>query len=231
MESVRAARNRTRAREARPACRGTKHKERPLSFEDEFSRAIERGGIRNWNVDWVQLHERNFGHLFASNVLRQLEMHWPRSFLLRKAKGFTYGCRNCRRADNLPRHLRQRRHGRDDIYDLEAPLLATQNSFLACDHDHRHRAEQREGGTGGQVQRPWTKRCKADAGPTSQPPLRGRHESSCLLMARHNELDARSTKRLDDIEILFTWYAEDPLDAFILQGGDKQVRTFYMLAS
>jgi hypothetical protein len=82
-----------------------------------------------------------------------------------------------------------------------------------------------------QVQRPWTKRCKADAGPASQPPLRGRHESSCLLMARHNQLDARSAKRLDDIEILFTWYAEDPLDAFILQGGDKQVRTFHMLAS
>ena len=50
-------------------------------------------------------------------------------------------------------------------------------------------------------------------------------------MARHNELDARPAKRLDDIEILFTWYAEDPLDAFILQGGDKQVRTFHMLAS
>ena len=33
------------------------------------------------------------------------------------------------------------------------------------------------------------------------------------------------------LEILFTWYAEDPLDAFILQGGDKQVRTFHMLAS
>ena len=66
---------------------------------------------------------------------------------------------------------------------------------------------------------------------TSQPPLRGRHESSCLLMARHNELDARPAQQLDDIEILFTWYAEDPLDAFILQGGDKQVRTFHMLAS
>ena len=42
-------------------------------------------------------------------------------------------------------------------------------------------------------------------------------------------LDRRS--ELDDIEIFFTWYAEDPLDAFILQGGDKQVRTFHMLAS
>ena len=95
------------------------------------------------------LHERNFGHLFTRNVLRQLEMHWSWSFLLRKTKGFTHGRRNCRWADNLPRHLRQRRHGRDDIYDLEAPLLAAQNSFLACDHDHRHRAQQREGSTGG----------------------------------------------------------------------------------
>ena len=42
---------------------------------------------------------------------------------------------------------------------------------------------------------PWTKRCKADAGPTSQPPLRGRHERGGLLMARHNELDARPAKR------------------------------------
>jgi hypothetical protein len=111
-------------REARPACRGTKHDERPLSFEDEISRAIERGGISNWDIDWVQVDERNFGHLFTSNVLRQLEVHWPRSFLLRKSKGFTHGRRNCRWADDLPRHLRQRRHGRDDVYDLEAPLLA-----------------------------------------------------------------------------------------------------------
>ena len=50
-------------------------------------------------------------------------------------------------------------------------------------------------------------------------------------MARHNELDAGPAERLDDIEILFSGYAEDPLDAFILQGRDKQVRTFHMLAS
>jgi len=50
-------------------------------------------------------------------------------------------------------------------------------------------------------------------------------------MARHNEVDARPAKRLDDIEILFSGYAEDTLDALILQGGDKQVRTFHMLAS
>jgi hypothetical protein len=44
-------------------------------------------------------------------------------------------------------------------------------------------------------------------------------------VARHNELDAGPAERLDDIEILFTGYAEDPLDAFILQSSDKQVRT------
>ena len=46
------------------------------------------------------------------------------------------------------RHLRQGRHGRHDIYDLEALLLAAKNTLLACDHDRWHRAEQ---GTGGQV--------------------------------------------------------------------------------
>jgi hypothetical protein len=39
-------------------------------------------------------------------------MHWPRSFLLRKTKGFTHGRRDCRWADNLPRYFRQRRYGR-----------------------------------------------------------------------------------------------------------------------
>jgi hypothetical protein len=230
MESARAARNRTRGPRGE-ADLPPHHDERPLSFEDEISRAIERGGISNWHVDWVRLHERNFGRLFCRNVLRQFEMHWPQSFLLRKTKGFTHGRGNCRWADNLPRHLRQRRHGRDDIYDLEAPLFAAKNPLLACDHDHRHRSQQGIGGARGQVQRPRTKRCKADARPASQPSLRGRHERGGLLMARHNELDAGPAERLDDIEILFTGYAEDPLDAFILQSSDKQVRTLHAPAS
>jgi hypothetical protein len=46
-------------------------------------------------------------------------------------------------------------------------------------------------------------------------------------MARHNELDTGPAERLDDIEILFAWNAEDLLDAFILQRRGKQVRTFH----
>jgi hypothetical protein len=65
----------------------------------------------------------------------------------------------------------------------------------------------------------------------SQSPFRGRHERGGLLMARHNQLDARPAKRLDDIEILFAGHAEDPLDAFVLQGRDQQVRTFHMPVS
>jgi hypothetical protein len=51
-----------------------------------MGRAVDGSRISNWNVDWVRLHYRNFGRLFCSDVLRQLEMHWPGSFLLRKRK-------------------------------------------------------------------------------------------------------------------------------------------------
>jgi len=55
--------------------------------------------------------------------------------------------------------------------------------------------------------------------------------ASSATVPNHNEFDARPAERLDDIEILFTGYAEDPLDAFILQSSDKQVRTLHAPAS
>ena len=55
-------------------------------------------------------------------------------------------------------------------------------------------SQQGIGGARGQVQRPRTKRCKADARPA--PSLRGRHERGGLLVARHNELDAGPAERM-----------------------------------
>jgi hypothetical protein len=33
----------------------------------------------------------------------------------------------------------------------------------------------------------------------------------------------RGASPLDDIEVLFTWYAEDALDAFVLQRGNQKI--------
>ena len=49
---------------------------------DEISRAIERGGISNWDVYWVRLHDRNFGCLFCRRCPPAIRDDWPQSFLL-----------------------------------------------------------------------------------------------------------------------------------------------------
>jgi hypothetical protein len=53
-----------------------------------------------------------------------------------------------------------------------------------------------------------------------------RHESRRLLVPGQDELDLRLPQRFDDIEVLLARNPEDPLDAFILQRGDKEVGAF-----
>ncbi len=46
-----------------------------------------------------------------------------------------------------------------------------------------------------------------------------------------DELDVGATERFDYVEILFAGNAEDPLDAFVFQGGNQQIRIFHSLYS
>jgi hypothetical protein len=50
-------------------------------------------------------------------------------------------------------------------------------------------------------------------------------------MTSHDEFDAGTANRFNHIEILFSGYAEDPLDPFILQRSDQQVGTLHTLHS
>jgi hypothetical protein len=100
--------------------------------------------LGNRHFDWMRHHERNVGRNFVSDVLRKLQMYGAQPLLLRetlraRSRGWSP------RFDDLPRHLGQRRHGRDDVNDLEQRLLVAQDPFLAGDHNHRHGAEQRKG--------------------------------------------------------------------------------------
>jgi hypothetical protein len=124
--------------------------------------------------------------------------------------------------DDLARHLGQRRHRRDDVDDLEARLLAAQDAFLAGEHHHRHGAEQRIGGAGGEIERARAKRRQAHAGRAGQPAVSRRHEGGRLLVPGQHQLDLRAPQRLDDVEVLFARHAEDAANAFVLQRGDQK---------
>jgi hypothetical protein len=179
----------------------------------------------------MQRHERNVGRDFVSDVLRKLQMYGAQPLLLREPKRFAYDRGDGRRADDLPRHLGQRRHGRDDVDDLEERLLVAQDPFLAGDHNHRHSAEQGKGRTGGQVQRAWTQGREADARLAGQPPMGRRHERCGLLVPSHDQLDLGAAQRFDYVEVFFARNAEDLLDTLILKGGDEQVGAFHGLQS
>jgi hypothetical protein len=60
-------------------------------------------------------------------------MYGAQPLLLREPKRFAHDRGDGRRADDLPRHLGQRRHGRDDVNDLEQRLLVAQEPVLKHD--------------------------------------------------------------------------------------------------
>src|SRR5882762_4368534 len=185
--------------------------------------------MSNGYFDRVRWHQRNVGCRPSGDVLRQLEMDraWP--LLLRNPERLAHDRGDCRRADDLVRHLGQRRHGRDHVHNLEACLLPAQNPLLASDHDHGHGAEQSEGGARGQIERAGTKRREADSGPAGQPSVGCCHEGGRLLMAGHYERDPGATQRIDDVEVFFSGYAEDVLHTFVLQCGYEQVGALHKI--
>src|SRR5713226_9261664 len=60
-------------------------------------------------------------------------------------------------------------------------------------------------------------------GPTGQPSVRRRHEGRRLFVTGHHEPYAGAAQCLDDVEVLFPWYAEDVLHALVLPCGYEQV--------
>ena len=52
------------------------------------------------------------------------------------------------------------------------------------------------------------------------------HEGSGLLMSRQDQLYRGLANRFDQVEILLSWNTENTLHAFVLEGGDEQIRTF-----
>ena len=70
-------------------------------------------------------------------------------------------------------------------------------ALLARDHDHRHRAEQREGGAGREIECAGTERGQTDPGPAGESPVRRRHKGCRLFMAGQHQLDGRAPQRLE----------------------------------
>ena len=146
------------------------------------------------------------------------------SFATRKASRTRVG--NAGGADDLARQLGQRLHRRDDVDDLEARLPAAHDRLLAGDHHHRHGAEMGIGRAGREVQRARTERRDAHARLAGEPAVGRRHERRGLLVAGQDQLDPGGPQRFHDIEIFLARDAEDAIDAFVLERGDKKIGSF-----
>jgi hypothetical protein len=51
------------------------------------------------------------------------------------------------------------------------------------------------------------------------------HEGRALFVARQNELDRGVTQTLDNVQILFTRYAEDSINALVFECCNQQIGT------
>ena len=152
--------------EPRAVAGGADHDERSLGRQDHLGRAIERRrdappAVRSDGA--APSARRRISS--RGDILRQFQMDGPGPLLRRDAERIAHERRDAGRADDLPRHLGQRLHRGDDVDDLEPRLSAVMIGLLAGDHDHRHGAEMRIGGAGGEVQRARTERRDADARP------------------------------------------------------------------
>ena len=148
----------------------------------------------------------------------------PGPLLLRDAERVAHQRRNHRRRDDLARQLGQRPHRRHDVDDLEPRLPRRQDALLAGDHDHRHRAEQRVGRAGREIQRARPERGDADARLAGKPAVGRRHEGRGLLMAGDDQLDRRFADGFDDVEVFLAGNSEDPINTLVLEGGDEKIR-------
>jgi hypothetical protein len=146
-------------------------------------------GLGDGHLDRVRLNERCFQRRFCRDVLGQLEMHRTRTLLLRNAECLSHQRWDRRLADNLVGHLGQRRHRGDDIHHLKARLLPGANAFLACDHNHRHGAEESVGGACRQVERAGAQCRQADSGSAREPAMHCGHKGSSLFMPGYDKLD------------------------------------------
>lgn len=170
-------------------------------------------------------HGRQILGGLARDVFRQFEQHGAGAFFLGDAEGVAYYCRDRMRADDLARHLGQRREARHHVHDLEPGLAGGHDSLLASEDDHRHCAEMRVGGGRGEVERAWPERRDADARLAGQPSVGCGHEAGGLLVPRDDQLDAGLAKRFNDVEIFLAGDAEDAVDTFVLQRGDEKIGT------
>ncbi len=214
---------RQRIGEAGSARAGAEHDERPLGGEDQLRRAVERRARRDRRVDRMRRDRDHIRPRLVGDVLGKFEMDWAGPLLLRDPERLAHQRGNGRGRDDLAGHLGQGRHGRDDVHDLKAGLLAAEDSLLAGDHHHRHRAEQRVSRAGGQIERARPERREADPGPAGQAPVRRRHERRRLLVAGQHQPDLRTAQGFDDVEILFARDAEDLLDALVLERRDEEL--------
>ena len=211
---------RQRLGEARPARGGAQHDQRPLGVEDELRGPVERRARSDRQLDRMRRDRSHVRPRLVGDVLRKFEMNRARPLLLRDPERFAHQRGNGRRTDDLAGHLGQRRHGRDNVDDLKARLLAAQDSLLAGDHHHRHGAEERISGAGGQIERSGAQSCEADPGPAGQAPMCRRHERGRLLVAGQHQLDAGLAQSFDDVEILLARNPEDLLNALVLERGN-----------
>ena len=218
-------------RQARPARGCTQHHQGTLGLADQSGRAIQRRSIGDRQCDRVGRHWQNLRRLLCRDILRQFEMDRARSLLPRDPESLSHDCGDRRRADDLMRHLGQRRHRRDDVDDLKARLLAAEDTFLAGYHDHRHRAELGISRTRRQIERAGPQRRKADARLARQPSVCGCHESRRLFVAGRDELDRRAPQRFDNVEIFFSGHPKDLLYTLVLKCRYEQLSPVHRIRS
>ncbi|OTP68736.1 hypothetical protein PAMC26577_32475 [Caballeronia sordidicola] len=211
-------------REPGTVARGAEHDQRTLGLRQHGRGPFDGSLLRNRELDRMQRNKAHvIAYLLGCHVFGQLEMDRTGPLVRGEPERFAHHARDAAPADYLPGCLRQRLHGCDNVDYLKACLVGCHDGFLPGDEHHRHGAEMGVGCTGDQIQRTGTECRHADARPSRQAPVSGRHEGCRLLMAGDDKLDVRVSQRLDDVEIFFARHRENAIDALILQRLDKQI--------
>src|ERR1700676_3122634 len=212
-----------RRRKLRSICPGAKHQQRKLRGQNKVGCALDGSRRGNRNLHRVGRHQRDISRFFLGDVFGQFEMYGAGALFGRYAKCIPDEGRNTRRTHDLLGLFRERTHRRDDIDDLEPRLSALSNRFLTGDQHHRHAPKKSVSGARDEIERAWTERAERDPRLSRKSPIRGCHERCRLFMTGCDQLDGGLPKAFDDIEVLFTRYPIDSIDALVLESRNEKI--------
>ncbi len=177
--------------------------------------------------DFLRREDNGLGSFVPGNVFRELDMYSSRTLVLGYAKSISQQCGDSRSVRYRRTGLGNGSHHIHHIDDLEVALFGTADRFLSRNNENGCPSERSMCNSRDHVGSTRTERGKRNSWPASESAVSSSHKNGRLLVARKHETDIRTLKRIEQIEIFLSRYAEDIFHSLSFKACNEQIRGFH----